>query len=305
MPYLRTRYATRTNTSAIAALSETYDAVICSWEPFDALVRYLSPPVILIAHNISSQALPAIYPGSLLSKASAMRAASWERKWYRASRFAAIAALSRADLDYLEGLDNHPPLLWTPPGMPPSVDLDRDAKLVNELVLSGTYGWRPKRRDAILFAREYATLDARLPVRTGDLGFNGLVAEATGLLQPLPLTPAAEDRGAMRFGLITDRFQAGHKLKSLAYVANNQIVLSYAEVSFDFHHIPDSVVFIRRIRHASEIAAHVRAVASVPDLRDRFIRFKEACARAFTWDKMASSLFAAVQTFRSKKVDVE
>ena len=48
------------------------------------------------------------------------------------------------------------------------------------------------------------------------------------LLQPSGV-PLSDD--ALRIGLITDRFEAGHKLKTLAYVANNQIVLSFAELA--------------------------------------------------------------------------
>ena len=63
------------------------------------------------------------------------------------------------------------------------------------------------------------------------------------LLQPSGV-PLSDD--ALRIGLITDRFEAGHKLKTLAYVANNRIVLSFAEVGFDFVHIPYHDLFIRK-----------------------------------------------------------
>jgi hypothetical protein len=128
--------------------------------------------------------------------------------------------------------------------------------LVEEIVISGTYGWRPKRRDADLFAQNYAAIDIRLPARAGDLGIHSLSPEAIRLLQPLPLPSETDNQSAMRFGVIADRFQAGHKLKILAYLANNQIVLSCADISFDFDHLPDSNLFVRRIRHASEIAEH-------------------------------------------------
>ena len=40
LPYQRTRFATKHNRHAIVEQSRKVDAVICSWEPHDALVRY-------------------------------------------------------------------------------------------------------------------------------------------------------------------------------------------------------------------------------------------------------------------------
>jgi hypothetical protein len=188
-------------------------------------------------------------------------------------------------------LASHPPLLWTPPGMPPGVDLDPGAELVEKIVISGIYGWRPKRRDADLFAQDYAAVDIRLPVRVGDLGLHSLSPEAIRLLQPLP--SETDNQGAKRFGVITDRFQAGHKLKTLAYLANNQIVLSCADISFAFDRLPGSNLFVRRIRHA--------AVASIPGLRNRFARFIALCAREFAWEGVSRTLLDAVQMLRYRQ----
>jgi hypothetical protein len=294
LPYARSRYAIRKTTQQIRAISRDYDVIICSWEPFDALVRHLPRPTILIVHNVSSQGLPAIYPGNLLAKLAAVRAAIWERRWYRASHFVAIAALSRADLAYLGNIPDAPALLWTPPGMPPCVELDTRAELIEEIVLSGTYGWPPKQRDADLFVWDYAALDARLPVRAD---MSGAARDGWGtikLLDPLPLPTASENHQGIRIGLITDRFQSGHKLKTLAYLAGNQVVLSFANVGSDFSHIPDHDLFVRHVSRASEINFHVRALSAIPDLRDRFARFKAACAQQFTWDGLARSLLDAM-----------
>jgi hypothetical protein len=294
LPYVRSRYATRKTTRQIRAISRDYDVIICSWEPFDALVRDLPRPAILIVHNVSSLGLPAVYPGSLLAELAAARAAMWERRWYRASRFVAIATLSRADLAYLGNIPDAPALLWTPPGMPPCIELDTRAKLIEEIVLSGTYGWSPKQRDADLFVRDYAALDERLPVRADMPGAGRDGWRTIRLLDPLPLPTASENRQGIRIGLITDRFQSGHKLKTLAYLASNQIVLSFANVGFDFSHVSDHELFVRHVSRASEINGHVRALSAIPDLRDRFVRFKAACARQFTWDGLARSLLDAI-----------
>ena len=290
LPYQRTRFATKHNRHAILEQSRKVDAVICSWEPHDALVRRLSPPSILITHNVASRALPALFPNNMLATLAAARAGAWERRWYRSGHFAAIGALSRRDFAYLDGITDRPELLLLPPGMPPCIELRRDAGFTKEIVISGTFGWPPKHRDIMRFAREYAAVVPRLPIRA-----DGLPPEAMTLLQPSGV-PLSDD--ALRIGLITDRFEAGHKLKTLAYVANNQIVLSFAEVGFDFVHIPDHDLFIRKLESVADIAAHVSAIADLPaaDLRERFVRFQHACARYFTWDAVARKLLEAADT---------
>jgi hypothetical protein len=301
-PYQRSRFATSKNMRAVRDLAGEYDVIICSWEPFDWLVTGLCSPTILIAHNLSSQALLQIYPGNPLAALASARVRAWERRCYRAANFAAIACLSRHDHAYLKSIGAPQPLLL-PPGMPPSLRLEPNATVRAEIVVSGTYDWSPKRRDLILFARDYADGDKPLPVRA-----DALPSEAAGLLQPTALPSEAENRNAIRFGLISDRFEAGHKLKTTAYIANNQIVLSFAAVEFDFAHIPDHDLFIRRVASAADVVEHIKGMLEMPAsvLRERFTRFqsgkdtalpadiadhREASRRA--WIRCMRSLFAS------------
>jgi hypothetical protein len=287
LPHYRTRFTSESNRSAIRRLHQGYDMTVCSWEPFDALCRGLSPPCTLILHNVTSRSLPAIFPESRLAGLAALRARKWERQCYRPENFATVAALSRRDLAYLRTLDNAPDLLLLPPGMPACITLAHDAVLVNELVISGTFDWTPKRRDILAFARDYEAVADRVMIRA-----DGLPAEAMQRLRPLPTPSAMDNASALRFGLIADRFEAGHKLKTMAYIAANQIVLSFADIGFDFAHIPDHAFFIRKIDTVAEIAAHAAALSSVPAalLRARFLAFQQACAQSFTWDAVAATL---------------
>jgi hypothetical protein len=290
LPHYRARFESVTNLSEIHLRNGGYDATICSLEAFDGLARALCPPAIMILHNITSRSLPAIFPRNPIAAMAAARARRWERRWYRSKYFAAIATLSIRDRDYVQNLEGRPSVLLLPPGMPPCADLAVDATLSGEIVLSGTFDWIPKHRDILIFARDYVGLPHRLPVRA-----HALPSEATRLLQPSPMPSARETRAAIRFGLITDRFEAGHKLKTLAYLADNQIVLSFADVGFDFMHIPDHDFFIRRVRSVAGIASHVDAVSSLPAavIRDRFSRFRQACAKYFTWSAVATTLLEA------------
>jgi hypothetical protein len=300
LPYQRARFAKCANVRNVRRLAGQYDAVICSWEPFDWLATALRSPTILILHNITSKALLELFPGNPLAAVASARMRTWERRCYGAPNFAAVAALSRSDHAYLLSIGAPKPLLL-PPGMPPCLELAPDAAVCPEIVVSGSYDWSPKRRGLILFAQDYAESHCRLPIRAHDLG---LPPEAARLLRPSGLPSGAENRSAIRFGLLTDRFVAGHKLKTMAYIANNQIVLSFADVSFDFAHIPDHDFFIRKIASVDDIVTHVNVILNTPAsvLRERFIRFQQTCAHHFTWEAVAKTLMEAADVARASRV---
>ena len=109
-----------------------------------------------------------MYPRSQLAKFLARRAASWERLIYRSPNVLAIATLSSKDRDYVSALSRARPVLLTIPGMPPLVPLAEDARMRAEIVITGTYDWRPKRRDVIRFAQEYARSGESLPHLRGS-----------------------------------------------------------------------------------------------------------------------------------------
>jgi hypothetical protein len=176
--------------------------------------------------------------------------------------------------------------MFMPPGMPPLVPLRGDAGVKRELLISGSYDWHPKHRDVIAFAREYATVADRLPILAA-----GLPAQAVALLRPHTISVEAAG-SAIRFGLITDRFVAGHKLKTGYYLANNAVVLSFADVSGDFSDIPDHDFFIRKVHNVGEISRHVSAVMTeeTHKLRTRLETFKQRCAEVFSWRRAARIL---------------
>lgn len=294
IPHYRSRFASSANRRLVRDAPRDIDLAICSWEPLDVLLKHLERPVILIAHNITSQALPSMFPSSGLARIAAHRAGSWERRLYRAGTLDAIATLSCRDRDYVASLATPPHVLLTIPGMPPVLTLDRAAPLRRELVLSGTYDWAPKRRDVIAFARGYAGVADRLPVLA-----EALPAEA---IEALPTAEAPDDeasRAAIRFGLITDRFEAGHKLKTLAYISRNQIVLSFADIVPDFLQVPDHDFFIRRLGSVDDIANIVSSFAEHDPirLRNRFLCFQRHCAERFTWNAVAEALVEAAANY--------
>jgi hypothetical protein len=292
VPHYRARYASRRNHDLLRRTAQECDVALCSWEPFDALAYRLPCPVIPILHNVTSRSLPSMFPRNKAAALAAFRAGLWEKHIYSSSRFPAIAVLSRQDQAHVESLAPGKHVLFTPPGMPPLVPLVETAVFKPEILISGTYDWLPKHRDIVAFAEEYGRSALRLPILA-----NGLPAKAAGLLQPeaLPEQPPGD---AIRLGLIPDRFDAGHKLKTTYYIASNAIVLSYANVLFDFADIEDHAFFIRKISRVDEIDRHIREISLVPpeDLRRRLTAFKQRCADKFSWALAARTLLNEIDS---------
>jgi hypothetical protein len=291
IPHPRTRYASAENLTKLRAASAGYDMVISSAEVFDRLMLQLGVPVIVVLHNITSSSLTASFPGSLAVTLLAKRVRLWEQRHYRqGGNLRGIGVLSKRDQAYVQSLGAAPEVLYLPPGMPPVTDLNPDAILLQELTILGTFDWLPKKRDVTRFAQEYAAAKARLTVRA-----DRLPPEADELLKPLPAPTRMEAAHALRFGVITDRFESGHKLKTLAYIAGNNIVMSFSDVSFDFDHIPDHDLFIRRVNSFDEMLAHINEISAMPweILQQRFIVFKQRCAECFVWTTVASRLMEA------------
>jgi hypothetical protein len=289
-PYYRARFESAVSLAFVRNIPRTYDAAVVSWEPFDRLALESPIPVVLLLHNITSSAIRSVFPTNLLARYLARRSDLWEHRAYKSRRLSAIATLSLADQRYVASIAGETPVLYTPPGMPPVTELSADARFVPELFVSGTYGWFPKRRDVLAFAHEYAACAEKLPVVADDLP-----PRAQTLVRPYA-NKLADTSSSIRLGLITDRFESGHKLKTAYYLANNAIVLSYANVGRDFEHIPDHGFFVRRISSASDIARHAAEVQAVEParLRERLVAFKQRCQEKFSWQRSASVLAQAL-----------
>jgi hypothetical protein len=290
LPYYRARFESAASVEAVRGISRSYDAAVVSWEPFDRLALESPIPVVLLLHNITSSAIRSVFPHNLLARYLANRSDLWEHRAYESRRLSAIATLSVADQRYVASIAQNTPVLYTPPGMPPVSELSADARFVPELFVSGTYGWFPKRRDVLAFAREYAACAAKLPVVA-----DALPPAAQALVRPYAAT-LGDTTHSIRLGLITDRFESGHKLKTAYYLANNAIVLSYANVSRDFEPIPDHGFFVRKISTASDIARHAAEVQAIEpaELRARLAAFKLSCQEKFSWRRSASVLAQAL-----------
>ena len=123
----------------------------------------------------------------------------------------------------------------------------------------------------------------------------GLPAE---VFEGLGARPAGElnFEDAIRFGIITDRFKAGHKLKTAAYLMANCVVLSFVDVAEDYRFSPHADFLIRRIRHVDDIdpiVAEFRAM-DAETVRARLSDFKRGIAEELPWKRQAEVLSSAV-----------
>jgi hypothetical protein len=110
-------------------------------------------------------------------------------------------------------------------------------------------------------------------------------------------TDGVDFSGALRFGVITDRFAAGHKLKTAAYIQSNCIVLTLADVAFDFDFDARHRQFIIRLSGVDDIAPAIARLRETPvaQLREDFLGFKASVARELDWSKQTSAFEALVR----------
>ena len=290
LPPELTRYAGKANTARMREAARGRRCVLFFHEVcFPSLPTDLDVDTtpILAVHNIHS-VIAASDPSALI-RASGRIARSFERRCFADPR-ARLVCISQVDLDGLRraGVVRDDVLL-APPGAPSAVALAEDAAVAAELVTTGSYTWWRKRRDLRRLAREARRMSQ--PIHAND-------AQALALLgaHGVPLPPGFDWGSALRFGLVSDRFQGGFKLKVLEYVANNCVVLSYADLSREFEGLPHADRFVRRIADLTEARAVMAQVAADgPAGVAAFREFKAACLRRYAWDRCLEPLVSLVR----------
>lgn len=281
-----------------AIAGNSYDAVFFFNEitfPSSEPALVWTGPTILAAHNVHS--VVARSENSLLSRVMRPITAHFERRWY-GDRRAELVCISNNDVAGLRasGVDRDP-VFVAPPGAPPADPFPDPFRVAETIVLTGSYGWWRKRRDLQAFLASGGTV---LPIYTADPEARALIAEAK--------FPLIEDKpdfaAAMHFGLVTDRFEGGFKLKSLEYVARNCTVLSFCDLSPEFVGLPHADEFVRRIASADEargIIAAMRAEDPVA-LGERFRAFRDACLARYEWSACLAPLYDAFVFARDGEV---
>jgi hypothetical protein len=233
--------------------------------------------VVLFAMNsISSLAVTDPSPSVRLM---APLARAYEDRYFKPRERQTLTLVSRADARWLRQrfatAERFPIAV---PGALPSAPLDDDAEVRREILIAGSYDWWRKRRDLQDFARH----DLRAPILVTD----SRAAQVLGSLARQIDLKALDTRHALRFGVVTDRFLGGFKLKSLEYVANNAMVLSRSDIRPDFEGLPDAPLFVRYTPEVADVGAAIDTITAIPptELIARFKRFQAACGERFAWE---------------------
>ncbi len=287
-----TRFISRANARAVATqlAAQRYDGVLLFNEvcfPMLSTVKRAAVPAVLIAQNVHS--LVAATDPSPLARALRPLALAFERRFYAdpASRLVAISAVDVAALR-ATGIARDD-ILVAPPGAPPAEPLAPDAPVLGEAIVTGSYDWWRKRRDLKSFA---AGAPLGVPILASDSAARAILGEEA---ESIPDTPGFWSQG-LRFGLVTDAFIGGFKLKSTEYVARNCVVLSMGDIAADFEGLPHAAEFVRILADKDAARAVIRAMrAENPEaLVARFLEFKQACLTRFEWGRCLAPLGQAI-----------
>lgn len=263
---------------------------VISHESLDWLAAKLDLPVTLVLHNVTSAYAGHItsVPGIGRGLTSVYRA--YERSTYAPHAHRTLVCLSSADRESLSRLTALPTVTASP-GMPPHTVLSRGAVVEPRLAISGTFDWLLKAQGLKAFARQYQRSGLRLaPVF--DAPPPTFVRDLITDWRQGPMSSP----DTLSFGLVTDRFEAGFKLKVGAYIASNLVTLSFADVRPDYEGLPHAQEFIRHVE-SIEQAHSIMAAMSRADsaaMIERFRCFQAAAAARFTWDSAGAAVASAV-----------
>jgi hypothetical protein len=279
----------------VQAVSDHTPDVICLFNETTFPVLPSAKPsgigVVLYAHNVHSRIVDT--DKSLLSVMFRPATRAFERRFY-GDPDVDLVCISEGDARYLSksGVRFEAPV--AAPGAPPDVPLKPGASIEAALVVAGGYGWWRKRRDLRRFAA--ARTDPEVQVYASPSAFEEAELPGAQTIEDLDWS------SAIRFGVITDQFAGGFKLKAAEYVALNCAVLSFAEISADFEGLPYADLFVRLVtsRREAEIIAKTMARSAEP-LAAHFAIFKDACLKRFDWAHSLDPLVAAVTKAAAKR----
>lgn len=285
-------------------LAQDYDIVVFSHEHLDAFAAALRPhaniPFVSLRHNVTSDAMVSILKDRpLVGALYGAFARAQERKALSGGLYDAVAAITTRDRDLLGAISGRSDIGLVLPGAPTATPLSDTAMFRRDLVVSGTFDWFPKARDLRHFAREWvAAAPAGFTVHASP----GVPKEIAQALDAGP--EAALDFGAaIRIGVITDRFTAGHKLKTAAYLMQNCAVATFAPVIHDFAgfpHAQDWIIEVCAIEDLSRAAEKLHA--RPPEvLRGEISHLKGEIGTQLAWSTQADALSTLMERTQPRR----
>lgn len=291
------RLRAQTNFIALeASLAKTsYDLVLFSHETTVPHHLPTSLPVVVVTHNVRSRLATDRSLENLLF-GDACRAV--ERRFLEAADLVGFLASDDLDAGLVLGARRARALLL-PPGMPPGEPLAGPLPFVSSFLVTGTYNWRVKRSALQRYARRFGAFLGERDVAVTD----AMAREILGC-GDLTNVEALRAMPGLRFGLVTDDFQVGFKLKTLEYVSLNAVIVFVDAVPADFAELPHAEQFVRKVSRPQDLAeldqefrAHDPA-----ELELRFRRFQAACFERFDWQRTGQRLGEALRTLADQRL---
>jgi Glycosyltransferase Family 4 len=286
------RHMSRRNAPLLLdAVHEFSPDVICLGHeytfPLLSIAKSTGAGVVLYAHNVHSQ----IYDSDkrLMRLVFAGAIQNFERRFY-GDPDVELVCISESDRRCLRERGVRQDSIVAPPGAPPEIALRPGARPEAALVITGSYQWWRKGRDLRRFAAE--PVDPLVPVPCFVSDDAASCASIVGSRSASNLDWA----GAIRVGVLTDRFVGGFKLKSTEYVARNCAVVSFADIFEEFSGIPHAAEFVRIVGSRAEAEDVAKELAARDDdVVDRFLEFKAACLSHFDWSRALKRLEATIE----------
>lgn len=296
LPPDRAGFGTSADVARLASVvaSREFDAVVISHEHLDYMAAGIAgvatrtgTPTFVINHNVTSAAMKSILGGRRGEVAGSYFRA-YERRALTPDKVKGLFVLSVDDQRLLGQITGRRDVAVVLPGAPPARDLAGSAGIARDVVLLGSYDWFPKRWSLRRFADEWKVLSPPPARLYADDGVPTPIREELGAL------PATEIdlSESIRFGILTDRFKAGHKLKTAAYLMSNCVVLSFVDVAEDFRFSAHADLFIRRLSRLDQVAAIINEFQAMPTscVRQRLVELKGDIATHMSWSAQAETL---------------
>lgn len=284
----------------VALAGQDCDVILFSHEQLDALAREVArrlgparPLIGLLLHNVPSDALPQLARRPAVGWLAGQIWTAYERRSFSSEEIDEIFTLSRRDAGLVARLGGRREVHVVHPGAPPADALAAGAPLRPDLVVIGTFEWFPKRRDLLAFAEDYLLWNET--PRPKVYLSPGAEPEHVARLGAGSLTDI-DFREAIRFGLVTDRFVAGHKLKVSEYFARNLIPVSFSGIGEDFAFSEAASRLIARIDTLGDLGAHIRRMTALPphELRALFLQAKEDVLARMSWQRQTETMTQAL-----------
>lgn len=291
--------------AAGALASGAYDVAIVGHEYLDHAALQLRSaaqkgrtPLLSMRHNMTSSLVGSVLGGGAGRAAESLWRAQ-ERAALNGDLFAAVSVISRADQAKVLGLAPRQRVTLVLPGAPASTPMAADAPLRGELVVGGSFDWWPKKRDLQRFVDDMNAMPEKPGPIYAERSVPTAQRQALGALD----ADALDYGAAIRFGVITDRFQAGHKLKTSAYLQANCIVLTFADVEADFGFFPEASEFIVRLSGVADLRPAMARLAERPveAVRAGLERFKAALNQNMAWRDQGATFAGLVESLAAAR----